>query len=63
MTDNKQAQNREVDKLRLAMAARIAAGMAANPCAYESRSWSADIAHSSWALAGALIRIAETGGA
>lgn len=45
------------------MATRIAAGMCANPEVYARPGYEVDIAHAAWSVAGALLRIADTGGA
>lgn len=52
-----------IDDRRLAMATRIAAGMCANPEVYARPGYEVDIAHAAWSVAGALLRIADTGGA
>lgn len=49
-------------KLRLVMSARIAAGMCANPHAYVSPGWQAQIAHDAYQIVGKLILLARTGG-
>jgi hypothetical protein len=51
------------ERQRIAIAARIAAGLAANPSTWEGPSPEATIAHKAWQIAGAIQRIAETGGA
>jgi hypothetical protein len=49
-------------KMRLAMAARIAAGMSANPRVYECQNWRGQVARDSWELAGMLLLLEKTGG-
>lgn len=50
------------EKARLALAARIAAGMAANPNVYLTQGWQAVVARESMAVADKLIMLAHTGG-
>lgn len=49
-------------KARLALAGRIAGGLAGNPHVWEARDPPGDIARESWAIAGRLMRLAESGG-
>ena len=49
-------------KARLAIAGRIAGGMAGNPHACEGRDWQGEIARASWAIAGKLLTLADSGG-
>jgi hypothetical protein len=49
-------------KARLALAGRVAGGMAANPHACEGRDWQGEIARASWAIAGKLLLLADSGG-
>jgi len=49
-------------KSRLALAARIAAGVAASPVVWDGPDPRGSIARESWAIAGRLILLAETGG-
>lgn len=49
-------------KQRLAIAARVAAGMCACPTLYECGDWQKLAALDAWAVAGNLLRLAETGG-
>lgn len=53
-------QDRE--RLRLAMAARIAAGLCANPHVFEQRGWQGEVARAAYEVAGRLIQLSETGG-
>lgn len=50
------------EKIRLAMAAHIAGGMAANPRVYVSHGWKGDLARDSWEIAGKLLQLARDGG-
>ena len=47
---------------RIAIAARIAAGMAANPEIYQMKAWQGEIARNAWEVAGRLLLLAESGG-
>jgi hypothetical protein len=49
-------------KMRLALAGRIAAGMAANGEAYEMKRWQGEIAIAAWDVAGKLMSLAIKGG-
>lgn len=49
-------------KARLALSARIASGIAANPNVWAGPDPRGEIARESWAIAGRLILLAETGG-
>lgn len=48
-------------KMRLAVASRIAAGMMANPETFKMRSWQAETAQASLAVADQLIRLVRGG--
>lgn len=49
-------------KFRLAMAARIAAGVAACPAVWDGPDPRGTIAREAWAISGRLVLLAETGG-
>jgi hypothetical protein len=49
-------------RARLALAARIAGGMAANPEIYAQRDWRGELARDAWDVAGRLLMLARTGG-
>jgi hypothetical protein len=44
------------------MAARIAAGLCANPHVFEQRGWQGEVARAAYEVAGRLIQLSETGG-
>lgn len=50
------------EKLRLMMAARIAAGLCANPQTYVQRGWQGETARNALAVADRLILLVGTGG-
>ncbi len=52
----------ESSRLRLAMAARIVAGICANPNAFEGADWQGSAARCAWDIAGRLQRLADSGG-
>lgn len=47
---------------RLSAAARIAAGLCANPHACEGPDWQGEVARAAYSIAGKIQRISETGG-
>lgn len=49
-------------RVRLAIAGRIAAGLAANPECLNMRSWEGEVARAAWSVAGRLIMMARSGG-
>lgn len=50
------------DKVRLALAGRIAAGLVANPQVFTQRDWQGAVARDAWAVADKLLLRATTGG-
>ncbi len=62
MTNQSHTDLSNDEKLRLAMAARIAAGMCANPECMRMRDYQGEIAMASWGVAGRLILLAKSGG-
>ncbi len=63
MPEQERERVSEETRLRMSIAARLAAGMLANPNVYQSPSWRRDVAYQSWEVAGNLMRLASEGGA